>query len=512
MKRFITIIAATLGFVLSSFGQFNPQPKGITKKFFPDPNVSIETPGISKKKGFMVHEELETFLKQLSEKHPSEFAFNTIGYSQEGRAIFSVHLPALASDHPVRYWAQGGLHGDEPASSEGLLHFLTECLENPELLTMRENVEILIIPVANVDGYEKNNRYAANGLDLNRDQTKLMMPETQVLKTAFSAFNPHVAVDFHEYRPFRRDFVRLGDFGVTARNDVMFLYTGNLNVPVTVREMIEKEFVDVAKSVMDEHGYVNDNYSTSFDSHGEIHFNSGSFHSRSSATNYALNNTISTLVEVRGVGIGRTSFLRRTHITYLIAESYLRESHRRSDHIIRLIEELNPYNDVAHVQMKRTVEDRTMTFIDVNSFKEIKLNVTTHDANRMISKKSREIPAYYILPEDSEMKSKLKNLGINYTYEKPQGGLWFGYEITAKETDAYPYEGRTITSVDAIIKPVDEPEGNWIYIPTQQRRRALLVEIFEPETENGWVHFSLIPAEKDQFLELYRYHINDKTK
>lgn len=179
----------------------------------------------------MVHAELKTFLKQLSEKHPNEFAFNTIGYSQEGREIFSVHLPALASDHPVRYWAQGGLHGDEPASSEGLLHFLIECLENPELLTMRENVEILIIPVANVDGYEKNNRYAANGLDLNRDQTKLMMPETQVLKTAFSAFNPHVAVDFHEYRPFRRDFVRLGDFGVTARNDVMFLYTGNLNVP-----------------------------------------------------------------------------------------------------------------------------------------------------------------------------------------------------------------------------------------------------------------------------------------
>lgn len=512
MRKSIFALAAVFALSLPSFGQFSPQPKAITKKFFPNPDVSIETPGVSKKRGFMNHEELENYLNALKKEHPGTFNISVIGNSQEGRAIFSVHLPALGSDNPVRLWMQGGLHGDEPASSEGLLHFLAECLENESLIALRQNVEILMVPVANVDGYEKNNRYAANGLDLNRDQTKLMLPETNLLKIAFSTFSPHVAVDFHEYRPFRRDFVRLGEFGVTARNDVMFLYTGNLNVPFAVREMIEKDFVNVAKGVMNEYGYANDNYSTSFNSHGEIHFNSGSFHSRSSATNYALNNTISTLIEVRGVGIGKTSFLRRTHITYLIAESYLRQSHLKSKEILRLLEETAPSNDLAYVKMSRTVEKRDMTFIDVNSFAEINLTITAHDANKMTAEKSREIPDYYIIPDIPELKIKLDNLGISYDHAMPNGGNWFGYEVVSIETEPYPYEGRTITNVETELKPVLEPPGNWLYISSQQSRRAMLVELFEPETKNGWIHFSLLPSFEGQLLDLYRYHVENETK
>ena len=44
--------------------------------------------------------------------------------------------------------------------------------------------------MANIDGYESHDRYAANGLDLNRDQTKLMAKESVSLKQAFSDFSP----------------------------------------------------------------------------------------------------------------------------------------------------------------------------------------------------------------------------------------------------------------------------------------------------------------------------------
>ena len=97
-----------------------------------------------------------------------------------------------------------------------------------------------IVPMANIDGYLRLSRYANNGLDLNRDQTKLMAQESVLLKKNFSEFNPEVALDFHEYTPFRRDFSGFGNTGISNFYDAMFLFSGNLNVPENLRTFTEK--------------------------------------------------------------------------------------------------------------------------------------------------------------------------------------------------------------------------------------------------------------------------------
>ncbi len=502
------ILAMALCVYLPLTAQFNPQPKAITKAYFPDPAAGFETPGASKKKGYMTHEEYGQFLLRLQREHPGELTIDTLGYSQLGRAIYSVHLPALdTTKTPARLWMQGGLHGDEPASSEGVLHFLQECLSAPDHRNYRARVELLLVPVANVDGYEQQQRHAANGLDLNRDQSKLAVPETRLLKRAFSDFNPHVAVDFHEFRPFRRDFVHLGRFGVTSRNDIMFLYTGNLNVPDTVRGVIEQTFVHRAKERLAEADYSFANYSTSFDHKGDIHFNSGSYHARSSATSYALNNAISTLIEVRGVGIGKTSFLRRIDITANIALSYLQTTQTEADHLLVLFHEHGPQNTLAHVKMERTVEERPMTFIDMANFDELVLQVTVHDANQMRSKSTRPIPDFYAVPNETEYREKLDALGLRYqtNNELHQGSLE-GYFVTSLEVEPYPYEGATIQQVEVELRPASSAQvQDYLWLSTHQQKRALLVELFEPETDNGWVHFGVVPAQLQDFLPIYRF-------
>ena len=55
-----------------------------------------------------------------------------------------------------------GLHGNEPASTEGLLFFIYNLLYEDSLTTL-EDVNLSIIPMANIDGYEIQDRYAANG-------------------------------------------------------------------------------------------------------------------------------------------------------------------------------------------------------------------------------------------------------------------------------------------------------------------------------------------------------------
>ena len=80
------------------------------------------------------------------------------------------------------------MHGNESASTEGMLYLIHDLLNNsPETL---DYLDISIVPMANIDGYLKISRYASNGLDLNRDNTKLMAPETIALKKAFNKFSP----------------------------------------------------------------------------------------------------------------------------------------------------------------------------------------------------------------------------------------------------------------------------------------------------------------------------------
>ena len=80
---------------------------------------------------------------------------------------------------------------------------------------------------------------------------------TEASKKEFANFDPHIALDFHEYRPFRKDFAQLSTFGISNPYDVMFLHTGNLNVPENIRNIIDTLFV---KNASKEFKTINNQY------------------------------------------------------------------------------------------------------------------------------------------------------------------------------------------------------------------------------------------------------------
>jgi hypothetical protein len=323
MKNIVTLLICVI--CISASAQFTPQSKKITEKFFQDSEEVLNTtPALQKKRGYTDYKELLNFLDNLIENHPEKISMQFIGESQKGRAIPMLKLSSPNDNEKIKVWMQGGLHGNEPASTETMLYLLDRLLNDENYTDILENVELAVVPMANIDGYLKNNRYAANGLDLNRDQTKLMAPETIVLKKAYVDFNPEVAVDFHEYRPYRRDYARMGDFGLTNMYDAMFLYSGNLNVPENLRNLTNDLFVESARTSLDKFNYTHHPYISTRKVYGDIHINQGSISARSSASNNALTNTISSLIEIRGVALGRTSFKRRIHSSFLIAIAYLR--------------------------------------------------------------------------------------------------------------------------------------------------------------------------------------------
>ncbi len=500
--QFLLLVCASLLLM-----QFNPQPKKITEKFFPEkmdlPNV---TPALKKNKGFTNYPELIGFLEGLAKQFPDRVQLTYIGKSKKGKDIPMILLRSGAGAGKIRIWMQGGLHGDEPASTEAMLYLLHVLLNQQENAALLDQIELAVVPMANIDGYLEQQRNNAEGLDLNRDQTKLMAVESPQLKLAFARFQPHVALDFHEFRPYRRDYVKLGSFGVTALHDVMLLYSGNLNVPEPLRRFTQERFLEPTRTVLSSAGLQHHDYVTPEEEDGHLHFNRGSNNSRSSATNYALMNSVSTLVEVRGVGIGRTSFKRRIFTGYLIAKSFIDQAIKEKTALLALLEHPVPADETV-VSSKRASYEGKMDFIDVEQAEKISLPVTFRDALQSTATHTRRRPHAYLVERSEEwlirklqfFNFRIDTLNQSQTLEVEQ------FYIEKYSSPAEKYEQMKLQDVsarmDSSVKTF--PAGTY-RISTMQAGGNLLGELLEPEAPNSFVSFGLLPTERGRYLPVYR--------
>lgn len=505
MKNLVIILCCVFSVSLNAQ---NPQTEKITEKFFPDSDEVLETtPALQKKRGFTNYKELLDFLDNLVKNHPDKIAISYIGQSQKGKAIPMVKLTTPNDKEKIKVWMQGGLHGNEPASTEAMLYLLDRLLNDDSYSDILENVDLAVVPMANIDGYLKNNRYAANGLDLNRDQTKLMAPESVMLKKAFSEFNPEVAVDFHEYRPYRRDFARMGDFGVTNMYDAMFLYSGNLNVPQNLRTLTDEVFVENARKVLDKNKYTHHPYISTRKVYGDIHMNQGSISARSSASNIALTNTISTLIEIRGVGLGRTSFKRRINSSFLIAISYLETASKNMQLVKKEIEKATAQINEVVVESKRGIYKDDVQFIDVNTNEYTEIEMTVRDAWKAKPTLTRARPkAYLIEANQTEIIDKLKTLGVEIKFlEEDKTYKVESYLIKSYTRKPIRYEKMKLQTVEAeLIEKEKSFQKGTAIVMMDQRRANILGEVLEPEAPNSFVSFGVLKTEQGDILPIYR--------
>lgn len=510
MKKLVFILLFMMSLTIEA--QFSPQSKKITNKFFPDSGEVLNTtPALQKEKGYTNYKELITYLDKLVNENPNILSLTYIGESQKNRKIPLVKLMVPSSDEKIKVWLQGGLHGNEKASTESMLYVLDRLLNDDSYADILKNVELAIVPMANIDGYLKNDRYAANGLDLNRDQTKLMAPESVSLKQAFSDFNPDVAVDFHEYRPYRRDFVKMGEFGVTNMYDAMFLYSGNLNVPQNLRTLTDTLFVENARQGLNQYEYTHHPYISTQKIDGEIHINQGSISARSSASNYALTNTISSLIEIRGVGLGKTSFRRRIHASFIIAISYLRTA---SENMNLVKEEIEIATAQAHdivVESKRGLVRDSVQFIDVNTSEYVKFKMIVNDAWKAKATQTRSRPKAYIVEANQiEIIEKLKTLGAEIEYLDQEKEYQVEvYNIKSCTKKPIRYEKMKLQTVEVELQKETKifSKGTAI-IMMNQRRANIVAEVLEPEAPNSYISFGVLETNKGETLPIYRLLFN----
>jgi len=102
------------------------------------------------------------------------------------------------------------IHGDEPAGTPLVRRLAQHLMNNLHLLNGRT---IVLLPVANPDGFAQNTRYNARGVDLNRNfaannrintkvtgLTALSEPEARAINLIIEQYHPNRIVSLHQRR------------------------------------------------------------------------------------------------------------------------------------------------------------------------------------------------------------------------------------------------------------------------------------------------------------------------
>jgi hypothetical protein len=164
------------------------------------------------------YDEVMELARRLAEASP-DVHLTTFGYTTEGRALPLLVLGApdatpasVRATGKTRVYLQGNIHAGEVPGKEALLILLRRMAAG-EYAAWTDSLVLLVAPIYNADGNERvrldnrprqhgpiggmGQRPNAQGLDLNRDHTKLDSPEARSLVGLLNAYDPHVGVDLH---------------------------------------------------------------------------------------------------------------------------------------------------------------------------------------------------------------------------------------------------------------------------------------------------------------------------
>lgn len=118
------------------------------------------------------HDPIEALLQpfHLAASHSDAVISGVAGKFQAGGRTY--HLPRFiftgprSEDAPIRIGIFGGLHGDEPESTLGLLPFFRQLIAQPDLA---RGYVLFLYPLVNPTGFERGTRESSTGKDLNRE-------------------------------------------------------------------------------------------------------------------------------------------------------------------------------------------------------------------------------------------------------------------------------------------------------------------------------------------------------
>jgi hypothetical protein len=479
----------------------------------PDHYTRAELDGF---RSISTYDEVVAFCRRLEKTSPFlTLAF--FGTSGEGRKMPVVLASREKEFDPAARWKSrkpwvlllGSIHGGEVDGTEAILELLRDvALTNrPEIL---DAVNVLAVPVYNVDGYARVGRWNrpnqngpaagmgfrsnARGYDLNRDFLKADAPETRALLALAQRWNPDLFVDNHvtdgaDFQPTLT--VAFGHEPVTAAPLRAWL---DLVVPKALREV-------------EAWGFLTSPYVEFADRENPLSgIAAGPFGPRYSTGYFGLRNVPSILVETHAI----KPFERRVKANLLFLAALLEATGRSGKALLAAREAARAGARGAAVGSPVVVEaalDRERAEpVDLPTFvwKEELSPVTGKPVVRYDEEQKTTIriplyrhakpvatvprPAAYLIPAGwPNLEERLKAHGIRYVVLPAATTLSVG--VTRAKNPKYasrPFQGRTRVraEVERRTETREIPAGS-LYVPLDTELAPLVVTLLEPEGDDS---------------------------
>ncbi|UPK96953.1 hypothetical protein LCI18_007888 [Fusarium solani-melongenae] len=462
--------------------------------------------------GATSQDDFEAFVEEIAAKN-DYMTYNTANFtSEELRPFPYVKLSTSGgpkAKNKVRVWIQGAVHGNEPAGDESLLALLGKFDAEPKWASkMLKDLEIVVLPRYNPDGVFYFQRELAANYDPNRDHIKLARQQTRNIKKLFSEFAPHVVVDMHEYGAY-------GKFGrYMQAADGLFSAAKNLNINKDIRELSEKLFAKNIGKAMDKAGLRWEPYVTGATSSNPDFvptFAEAGSDAKIGRNAMGLTQSITFLIEMRGIGIAEQQFQRRTAAGLTMVGAIVETAANNADKVRKTVEggikKFIHSKDPIVITDSSKVQDRLFTMIDHTNGSVVKVPVKFASTTPTTANLTRSRPEAYLIPVAwADLAERLRVSGLEVeTLKSEWSGTVEALTITSSKLSTSYYEGVVLATVTAEAKEQELklPAGSFL-VSTRQKNAGLAINALEPENIDSYASFNIIPVEKGDEYPIFR--------
>lgn len=488
---------------------------------FPEPNVTLHSPAFAPNASFAPGWvkgtegatspfQLNAFLSSIAEKNPTWAKYDVAPFlSEEGETFPYVYLSIAANStsEKLRVWIQGSVHGNEPAGDEATLALLGAMDHDPKWAAgFLEKMDILVLPRYNPDANAYFQRTLATNFDPNRDHTKLFRQQTRDIKTWFSSYAPHIALDLHEYGAGTRYATHYSNAA-----DAMFSAAKNLNIHADIRKLSETVFAPAIQESLESVGLRGEPYVTAARTNGTVRLDEAGTDAKIGRNAMGLTQCVTILFETRGIGIASQSFKRRTFAGLRMILGVLNAARDQAAGIHKTIEDA--ITDLKHSKEDIVVTDyttyanRTYTMVDRRSGEVVQLPVQFSSATPATANLTRTRPEAYIIPRAwSDLADRLRVSGLDVkSLDEGFKGEVEVYNITSSRLASSYYEGTILNTVttETLVQEVNLPKGSF-WVSSAQKNAGLAFVALEPENIDSYVSFGIVPMEVADLYPIYR--------
>lgn len=472
------------------------------------------------------------FIERLVAANPTQFSQMTIGTSDEGRAIPMIvateqnqFSPAmLKNNNKPTILIQAGIHAGEIDGKDAGFMLLRD-IATGKRRDILSKVNILFIPILNVDGHERSSIYnrinqrgpvvmgfRTNGknLNLNRDYTKLDTPEIRAVLKVINEYEPTLYIDVH-----------VTD-GADYQYDVTYGFNPHFSSEApAISSVLEETFKPLIDSKLEQYGHIPGPLVFAMDKRDFKQGLAGWVATPRFSNGWGdLRGLPSILVENHSL----KPYKQRVLGTYAFFDGVIDAISLHHEDLHTAVK-----NERSFIPGKLVVDRAYAKQPDFISFKGIEYArfdsalSGTKEAKYLGKplnyeklpifwqkevKKVVDVPKYFFIPPVyANVVTKLKLHGIEVTNVSsfPEGIELKQLSVNEFQFDKLPFEGRMRVSASFEGKRIERDIKGWYQVNTQQAFGELAVHLLHPEAPDSffqWGEFNTI-FQRTEYVENY---------